>query len=176
MVESDWSDFTGCPAPWLALVLVCSFFIFPNLVFVLLEFFVIGLCFLGLFVSGTFARPGFGFCTSGPGRARARLFSRPFAGLAGFGVATTLHAGDVEFLAAYPGLLQIFEDFPWHTLGQFNFTMGVEYRNMTDMLGINTGFVGDGANDIAGFYIVVVAHFYAKHFIVCCRLARFFVP
>src|SRR5688500_4775877 len=66
---------------------------------------------------------------------------------------------ELELLPRHPHLLQVLEDMLGHAVWQVDQAVVVEDLDAADVLGIELGFVGDGADDVAGLHAVLVADF-----------------
>src|SRR5690606_14315495 len=64
----------------------------------------------------------------------------------------------------HPDTLQMAEGFIGHAFGQVDQRVVIEDLDATDVTALDTGFVGDGADDVAGFHFVRMAHFDTETF------------
>lgn len=77
---------------------------------------------------------------------------------------TTFSSEGAQFhrLLANPDLVfQVIEQFRWHAFGQVNCTVIIIQFDLSDIAAFNVGFVGNGADDIAGRNTVILADFHA---------------
>src|SRR6201991_1595211 len=82
--------------------------------------------------------------------------TRRVAALRGF---HAVPLGDLQLLLGDPHLLQVGEDLRRHAFGQVDQAVVVTDADATDELGLDAAFVGDGADDVARLYAMLVAHF-----------------
>ena len=65
---------------------------------------------------------------------------------------------DFQLGSAHPGFFQRAKDIPGHPLGQFDGREIVMDHNTVDVLAVEAGLIGDGADDISGLDVIFAAN------------------